>query len=91
MGLSSVASIAFSAMQTQSNTLSATADNIANATTPGYEVQGDQSRQVAEGVDLATQMIELTEGELAYRASAAAFESGADLWDILNVVTRNRD
>jgi flagellar basal-body rod protein FlgC len=88
MGLSSVAAIAFSAMQTQSNNLSATADNIANADTTGYRAQGDVQPS-GEGVDLAAQMVELTEEELAYRASAAAFETGADLWDILNVVTRD--
>lgn len=88
MGLSSVAAIAFSAMQTQSNNLSATADAIANADTMGHETQSDM-RPSGEGVDLAAQLIELTEEELAYRASAAAFETGADLWDILNVVTRD--
>ena len=88
MGLSSVAAIAFSAMQTQSNNLSATADNIANVDTKGYQAQGDTPSS-GEGVDLATEMVEMTEEEMAYRASAAAFETGADLWDILNVVTRD--
>lgn len=88
MGLSSVAAIAFSAMQAQSNNLSATADNIANVDSAGYVPQGD-AQPAGEPVDLASQVIEMTEEELSYRASAAAFETGADLWDILNVVTRD--
>jgi flagellar basal body rod protein FlgC len=40
-------------------------------------------------VDLATEMLDLTEGEVAYRANATVFEAGADLWEILGVVSRD--
>jgi flagellar hook protein FlgE len=88
MGLSSVAAIAFSAMQAQSNNLSATADNIANAETSDYVPQGDIHTS-SESVDIGAELVDMTEEELSYRANAAAFETGADLWDILNVVTRD--
>ena len=88
MGLSSVAAIAFNAMQAQSNNLAATADDIANADTDGYKPQGE-AQAAGEPVDLAAQLTEMTGEEHSYRASAAAFETGADLWDILNMVTRD--
>lgn len=84
MGLSSVAAIALSAMQAQSNNLSATADNIANADSADEMPQGE-----GQSVDLAAEMLDMTEEEHSYRASAAAFETGADLWALLNVVTRD--
>ena len=86
MGLSSVAAIAFNAMQAQSNNLSATADNIANADTDGYVPQGDATQSP---VDLASEMTDMSQEEMSYRANAAAFETGADLWDLLNVVSRD--
>jgi hypothetical protein len=42
-----------------------------------------------EGVDLATEMLELTEAELGYKANAAVFEAGADLWDLLATIKRD--
>ena len=87
MGLSSAAAIAFSAMQAQSKNLSETAEKIALADAPAPNWQSDSTS--VNDADLAMQMVELTQEEHAYRASAAAFETGADLWDILNVVTRD--
>lgn len=87
MGISSVAAIALSAMQAQSNDLSETADNIANSEDITYTAQDDEA--ASEPVDLASELADLTEDELSYRASAAAFETGADLWALLNAVTRD--
>lgn len=91
MGLSSVAAIALSSLKEQANSLAATAHNIANSDSAEYQPFGDDmsALEPGSGVDLATEMLDLTEGEYAYKASAAAFETGADLWAILSVVTRD--
>lgn len=91
MGLSSVASIALQSLREQANNLESTANTIANADSGAYRPQGDYEPAAppAEAVDLATEMQNLTEGELAYRANATVFEAGADLWEILGLVTRD--
>lgn len=91
MGLSSVASIALQGLREQAKNLEATASNIVNTDSGEYgPLGGDPSVPAAsESGDLAGEMLSLTEGELAYRANATVFEAGADLWDILGVVTRD--
>jgi flagellar basal-body rod protein FlgC len=87
MGLSSVATIALQSLREQAKNLEATAANIANTESGEYRPQGDY--EPGEGSDPASDMLSLNEGETAYRANAAVFEAGADLWDILGVVTRD--
>lgn len=91
MSLSSVASIALQSLREQANNLESTANTVANADSGAYQPQGDYASEAApaEGVDLADEMLDLTEGEAAYRANATVFEAGADLWQILGVVTRD--
>ena len=91
MGLSSVAAIALQGLREQANNLESTAGNIANADSGEYAPHGDYASASPSdgGVDLATEMLSLTESEVSYRANAAAFETGADLWGILGVVTRD--
>ena len=91
MALSSVASIALQSLREQAKNLESTASNIADAASGEYTPQGDfaSASRSDGGSDLATEMLNLTEGEQAYRANAAVFEAGADLWDILGVVTRD--
>lgn len=91
MGLSSVASIALQGLREQAKNLESTAGNVANADSGEYALHGDyvSASQPGENTDLATEMLDLTESEAAYRANAAAFETGADLWGILGVVTRD--
>ena len=89
MGLSSVAAIALQGLRERANNLEATADNIANVDSGEYTPQGTNAPQPAEGADPAIEMLELTESELSYRANAAVFETGADLWGILGMVTRD--
>lgn len=86
MGLSSAAAIAFSAMQAKDNSSPAIEmvdDSAANHPSRDDVIQADASEPPRHVI------AELTEEEHAYRASAAAFETGADLWDILNVVSRD--
>jgi flagellar basal-body rod protein FlgC len=40
-------------------------------------------------VDLAAGLIDLVETGQGYRANAAVFETGADLWDVLATVKRD--
>jgi flagellar basal body rod protein FlgC len=91
MGLSSVAAIALQGLREQAKNLEATAGNIANVDSGEYQPQAGNPilPQGGEGVDLAAEMLGLNEGELAYRANAAVFEAGADLWDILGLMTRD--
>lgn len=88
MGLSSVAAIALQGLREQAKNLETAASNIANADSAEYQPH-PSAPQTDEGADIATEMLGMDEGELAYRANAAVFEAGADLWDILGVVTRD--
>ena len=91
MGLSSVASIALQSLREQAQNLESTAGNIANAESGVYRPQDDyaSASEPGDGNDLATEMLNLSEEEVAYRANAEVFEAGADLWQILGVVTRD--
>jgi flagellar hook-associated protein FlgK len=102
MSITSITGIALSGMNAQTNRLATVANNVANADTPDYRRQGVSLISTsdpagvgttvtsgAEGVDLATEMLELSEAELGYKANAAVFEAGADLWDVLAVIKRD--
>lgn len=102
MSITSITGIALSGMNAQTNRLAAVANNIANADTPGYQRQttslistsdpagvGTTVTSANEDVDLATEMLELIEAELGYKANAAVFEAGADLWDVLATIKRD--
>lgn len=88
MGISSVAALALSSLKEQAESLAATANNIASSDSAEHRQFGDIEAG-SDGADLATEMLDLAEDETAYRANAAAFETGADLWAILSVVTRD--
>ena len=108
MTLSAVLSIATSGMQAQTTRLSASANNVANALTPGYdrartsfssEPTGGVSAEVApsgaetlpgsSNVDLADALVDAMGAELAFKANASVFETGADLWDVLIRIKRD--
>ena len=40
-------------------------------------------------VDIASEMLDLVSIEAAFKANAAVFEAGAELWDILKLVVRD--
>ena len=48
----------------------------------GYEAMPERQ-------DLSSDMPPLSEAEAAYNASAAAFDAGADIWDMLSVIQRD--
>ena len=80
-------SIASSALNAQTISLAVTADNVANATTPGFTAK--QARFVAmnpgvavgaiidtgQSVDLADQMVNLILAKTAYEAAAKVFRT----------------
>lgn len=91
MGLSSVAAMALQGLREQAKNLETTAGDIANAGSGEYTPQGidPSAPQASVGAGLANEMLELTESEFSYQTNAAVFETGADLWDILGMVTRD--
>jgi hypothetical protein len=86
MGLSAAAKIAFSAIHSQPETPAADADDHSQTEQNGYQL--DTETQASDATP-SEQTVAWTEDDYAYRASTAAFEDGADLWDLLNVVPRD--
>jgi flagellar basal-body rod protein FlgC len=88
-------------MLAQTTRASAVANNVANASTPGYgrlntsfqsfEPSGVRASVSAtdQGVGFATELTDLIETEQSYKANAAVFETGADLWDVLMSIKRD--
>lgn len=77
MTISAAMSISVAGMQTQSQRLGTAANNIANASTPGYDV------------DPASELIDVMTAEQGFAANAAVFETGADMWDLLLTIKRD--
>ena len=87
--------------------MTASAQNVANAQTAGYDrletrlkatdngveaevaPSGNPDPTGASNVDLTTEALNVMESELAYKANAAVFETGADMWDLLASVKRD--
>ena len=108
MTLSVAMSISLSGMQAQQNRAAATANNVANAMTPGYDrlqskmttvegggviarVQpsGEAALPGSSNVDLAEEMLNLVEAEIGFKANASAWETGADMWEVLLSIKRD--
>ena len=101
MSISAITHTALSGMLAQSTRAGAIANNVANASTPGYsrlntnlqsvEPSGVQAgvAETDRGVDFATELTDLVETEQSYKANASVFETGADLWDVLMSIKRD--
>ncbi|KPF41770.1 flagellar basal body rod protein FlgC [Rhizobium sp. AAP43] len=108
MSLSAVMGISLSGMQAQQTRLAATANNIANVSTPGYnrletkfssvegggvrasvEPSGGAISAEASNVDLTTEILSVMTAETAFKANAAVWETGADMWDMLKTIVRD--
>ncbi|MDI7863274.1 flagellar basal body protein [Rhizobiaceae bacterium n13] len=108
MSISTMMGIAVSGMQVQTKRLAATADNVANALTPGYDRRvtsltslaaggasasvrpsGETTLPGASNVDLGQEMLDLISAETEFKANASAFETGAELWDVLMSIKRD--
>ena len=94
--ISSVISTAASGMAAQQKRMEAIASNVANVDTPNCrrrEVDmvstGNGVRAVVsegpagQGVDLATEMVDMIDTKMAYEANVAVMETGMDMWDAL--------
>jgi flagellar hook protein FlgE len=103
MSISGAMNISLSGIQAQTRKVSAAANNIANVTTPGYSRLETQFTSISTGgvstavtqstassnVDLASEMIDIIGAEISFKANAAAFETGADMWDVLMTIKRD--
>lgn len=104
MSISAITSDVLSGLQANAMRLSATANNVANIDKPAYRraetqlspiatggVSATVSQTVEEtaGVDLAHEMIDTITSEIGFRASATAFETVANLWDVLMSTKRD--
>ena len=94
--ISSVISTAASGMAAQQKRMEAIASNVANVDTPDYRrrevdmvstgsgVRAVVSEEPAgQGVDLATEIVDMIETGTAYKANVAVMETGMDMWDAL--------
>jgi flagellar basal-body rod protein FlgC len=77
MTITAALSTSFAGMQVETNRLSKAAHNIANASTPGYDN------------NLTQNMLDVLQAETGFAANASAFETGADMWDMLMTVVRD--
>ena len=49
---------------------------------------GQPTFEDAANVDLASEVVSLVESEIAFKANAAAWETGAEIWDVLMSIKR---
>lgn len=49
---------------------------------------GEDTFADGSNVDLASEMMSLVESELGFKANAAVWETGAEIWDVLNSINR---
>lgn len=96
-----------SGMMAQERSATASAQNVANAQTPGYDKRettfkstgggveadvspsGNPDPNGGSNVDLSEEAMNLISSEISYKANAAVFETGADMWDLLATVKRD--
>lgn len=50
---------------------------------------GDTTFDDTSNVDLASEMLSLVEAEIGFKANAAVWETGADIWDVLLSIKRD--
>lgn len=80
MGISAILNISMSGMQANTRSLTASAQNVANTMT---------SRPGASDVDLGQELLDATQSEIGFKANAAVWETGADMWDLLATIKRD--
>lgn len=101
MSLASILSTAMQGLQAQTTRLSVAADNVANVSSTGYAPQSVRmSAQSPEGVvadvtdraseepDPQTDMLNMIESSASFARNADAFDTGADLWDVVVKIAR---
>jgi flagellar basal-body rod protein FlgC len=104
MSISSISNIAAQGMMAQTKRLAASANNVANIDSVNYRRQsveltpldtGGVSATVteaatpsADGIDPAAEVVDQIGAARSFELNAAAFEAGADLWDVLATMKR---
>jgi flagellar basal-body rod protein FlgC len=104
MPISSITNIAAQGMMAETKRFAVSANNVADVASVGYRRQlvelspletGGVSATVTEApassgdsVDPATEMIDQIGAARDFEFNAAAFEAGADLWDVLATIKR---
>jgi flagellar basal-body rod protein FlgC len=108
--ISAAMNTAISGMLAQQQRAASTANNVANALTPGYDrlitstkpnaaggvsattrSSGTGTTPGASNVDMAQEAVDLIETANAYKANISVFEAGADMWEALSTVLRDKD
>jgi flagellar hook protein FlgE len=108
MSISAMMGSSLSGMHAAAKGAHATANNVANTATPGYDRLATRSTSLFGGgvsasaspsgaltpaetsnVDMASEMLDLMSAETSFKANAAVFETGAELWDILKLVVKD--
>ncbi|NLS05204.1 flagellar basal body rod protein [Rhizobium sp. P32RR-XVIII] len=101
MSISGITSTALSGMLAQTTRVSAIANNVANASTPGYQALNTRLQSLSPNgvqaivsqtdgeVDPATELTDLLQAKQSFAASASVFETGADMWDVLMSIKRD--
>lgn len=59
----------------------------ANVTQPASD--SNASPDEGSNVDMATELTDMTDAETSFKANAAAFETGASMWDALLAIKRD--
>ena len=75
MQIAGIMNTALRGMATETVRIGAAAQNIAGAS--------------SSASDPAASMLDLISAEIGFRANAAVFETGADLWDVLATIKRD--
>lgn len=50
---------------------------------------GDETFDDMSNVDLASEMLSLVQSEIGFKANASAWQTGADIWDVLMSIKRD--
>lgn len=64
---------------------SSTQLGVAASVAPSGDVRLDRS----SNVDLAAEMLSLVQSEIGFKANAAVWETGAEIWDVINSIKRS--
>lgn len=108
--ISTAMNTALSGMLAQQQRAASTANNVANALTPGYDrlvtstkanagggvsattkPSGTPTSPASSNVDMAQEAVDMIETTMAYKANVSVFEAGADMWEALSTVLRDKD
>ena len=71
--------------------VTSTKANVAGGVSATTSKSGKPSAPESSNVDLAQEMVDIIETTTAYKANISVFEAGADMWEALSTVLRDKD